>query len=254
MNDREQALLEIEQIVSENPKNVDPEIRKRFWKLVRQIKRTPKPDSDEVAVASRIRNQLFEASRGRIYPLWPSVGAFFLLGLIFPTIWYLRLLFVPLDTSIIFSWTMSDWWVFLRRLGSLLAATFFFYPLGRLIAGKWAGIRIDGMCRGMYSEPTLKIEYESFLLASPPKRKWFFFFAGAWTIITLLLLGSIGWLIAGDISGIITVVFLTVSEGAAIISGTTKNVGGEMAHYNRERKIERAWKRKLALMENSSKI
>jgi hypothetical protein len=142
-------------------------------------------------------------------------------------------------------WSMSDWWIFLRRLGSLLGATFFFYPLGRLIGGKWAGIRIDGMSRGMYGEPTLKIDYESFLLASPSKRKWFFFFAGAWTIITSLALGLVGLLQVGDLCGVLTALFLAVSEGAAIVSGTTKNIGGEMAHYNREKKIEEVWKRSL---------
>ncbi len=248
MSDRTQSLLDIERIVSPNPKKVDSETRKRFWKIVREIKRSPDPDTEEVVIASRIRNLLFEARRGRTYPLWLSIGTLFLLGLL-PTIWYLRLLSVPLVTSNILSWTLSDWWVFLRRFGSLMAAVFFFYPLGRLIAGKWAGIKLDGMCRGMYSEPTVKIDYESFLLASPPKRKWFFFFAGAWTIITSLLLGSIGLFIAGDISGVVTVLFLTVSEGLAIISGTTKNVGGEMAHYNREKKIERAWRRKVAMIE-----
>jgi hypothetical protein len=249
MSDRLDSLLAIERIVSSDPKKVDSDTRKRFWKLVRQIKRSPNPDPEESAIASRIRNLLFKARRGRTYPLWPCVGILFLIGIL-PTIWYLELLTVPLVTSNILSWTISDWWVFLRRLGSLMAATFFFYPLGRLIAGKWAGIKLDGMCRGMYSEPTIKIDYESFLLTSPPKRKWFFFFAGAWTIITSLLLGLIGLLTVGDISGVITVIFLTVSEGLAIISGTTKNVGGEMAHYNREKKIERAWRRKLALMED----
>ena len=251
MNDRQQSLLEIEQIVSKDSKNVDAETKTRFWKLVRQIKRSPSPDEIEVVIATRIRNQLFEARRGRTYPLWPSIGTFFLLGLLFPTIWYLQLLSVPLDASNILSWTMSEWWVFLGRLGSLMSVTFFFYPFGRLIAGKWAGIKIDGMSRGMYSEPTLKIDYETFLLTSPPKRKWFFFFAGAWTIITLFLLGLVGWLIAGDISWIIPVVFLTISEGLAILSGSTHNLGGEMAHYNRERRIEKAWKRKLAMMENA---
>jgi hypothetical protein len=95
----------------------------------------------------------------------------------------------------------------------------------------------------MYIEPTLKIDYETFLLATPSKRKWFFFFAGAWTIITSLALGLVGLVLVGDHSGTITALFLGISEGAAILSGTTHNVGGEMAHYNRERKIERAWQK-----------
>ena len=72
-----------------------------------------------------------------------------------------------------------------------------------------------------------------------------FFFAGLWTIITSLALGLVGFILVGDYCGIITGLFLGISEGLAIWSGTTHNVGGEMAHYNRERKIERAWRKNL---------
>lgn len=243
MTDRLQELEHIDEIISNDPENAPLEVRRQFWRIVKQIKRDAKPDENEVKKAARIRNVLFRAKRGRTLPLWPSVTLMFLIGALGPTIWYLRLLEVPITANNILAWTASDWWVFLRRLGSLMAATFFYYPLGRLIAGKWAGIRIDGMSRGMYVEPTLKIDYESFLLATPTKRKWFFFFSGAWTIITSLALGLVGLLQVGDLSGVVTVFFLTTSEGAAIISGTTKNIGGEMAHFNRERMIERAWRR-----------
>ncbi|MHA1965740.1 MAG: hypothetical protein ACW97G_14260 [Candidatus Thorarchaeota archaeon] len=245
MSDSLQELEQIEEIVSQNPRATPPEIRKQFWRIVRQIKRSPRPDISEVRQAARIRNLLFKVKRGRTYPLWPCVILLTLIGVLGPTIWYLRLLEVPLQWEAILVWTTSDWWVFLRRLGSLLGATFFFYPLGRLIAGKWAGIRIDGMSRGMYSEPTLKIDYESFLLANPHKRKWFFFFAGIWTVITSLALGLVGLVLVGDLCGIITVLFLGISEGLVIWNGTTHNIGGEMAHYNREKKIERAWRRNL---------
>lgn len=245
MSDTLHKLNQIEEIVSQDPRNTSPEIRRQFWRIVRQIKRSPRPDITEVKQAARIRNILFKEKRGRTYSLWPCVILLGLLGALGPTIWYLRLLEVPLQWDAILVWTMSDWWVFLRRLGSLLGVIFFFYPFGRLIAGKWAGIRIDGMSRGMYSEPTLKIDYESFLLATPHKRKWFFFFAGIWTIITSFALGLVGLVFVGDLCGIITVLFLGISEGLVIWSGTTHNIGGEMAHYNRERKIEKAWRSKL---------
>lgn len=245
MSDTHQKLDEIERIVSQDPKNTPTEVRKQFWRIVREIKRSPSPEIAEVKQAARIRNFLFEERRGRTYPLWPCIILLTLIGLLGPTLWYIRLLDVSLDWNAFLIWKTSDWWIFLRRLGSLLAATFFFYPLGRLIAGKWTGIRIDGMSRGMYIEPTLKIDYETFLLAPPPKRKWFFFFAGIWTVITSFLLGLIGLILVGDLCGIITVLFLGISEGAAILSGTTKNIGGEMAHYNRERKIVRAWRRQI---------
>lgn len=243
--DRLQELEQIEEIVSKDPKNTPKEVRKQFWKIVRQIKRTPQPDINEVKLAARIRNMLFKAKRGGTIALWPSVILLFLIGALGPTLWYLRLLQVPIQGDNLLVWTMSDWWVFLRRIGSLMATVFCFYPFGRLIAGKWAGIRIDGMSRGMYNEPTLKIDYESFLLTTPHKRKWFFFFAGAWTIITSLILGLVGLFLVGDLSGIVTVLFLFISEGLVIISGTTHNVGGEMAHYNREKRIEKAWKKNL---------
>lgn len=243
MSDNLQELDTIEEIVSQNPKDAPLEIKRQFWRIVTQIKQTPNPDIKEVQQVARIRNILFKAKRGKTYPLWPCVILLTLIGFLGPTIWYLRLLDVPLDWNAILVWTNSDWWVFLRRIGSLMAAVFFFYPLGRLIAGRWTGIRIDGMSRGMYGEPTLKIDYETFLLSTPSKRKWFFFFAGLWTIITSFALGLVGLLLVGDHSGTITALFLGISEGAAIWSGTTKNIGGEMAHYNRERKIEPVWRR-----------
>ncbi|MHA2020312.1 MAG: hypothetical protein ACW98J_04275 [Candidatus Thorarchaeota archaeon] len=246
MSDTTERLDQIEKIVAKDPKNTPRDARKQFWRIVRQIKRQPHPDLTEVRYAARIRNMLFKERRGRTYPLWPSVILMTLVGVFAPTLYYLRLLGVPLSGGNILAWTASDWWVILRRIGSLMGAVFCFYPFGRLIAGKWARIRIDGMSRGMYSEPTLKIDYESFLLASPSQRKWFFFFAGAWTIITSFLLGLVGLIQVGDISGVITALFLIISEGAAIVSGTTKNIGGEMAHFNRERKVEIVWKQNLA--------
>lgn len=245
MSDTLERLYQIGEIVTKDPKSTPRETRKEFWRIVRQIKGQPNPNLTEVKQAARIRNLLFKERRGRTYPLWPSVILLTTIGLLGPTIWYLRLLEVPLHWDMILIWNPSDWWVFLRRLGSLLGATFFFYPLGRLIAGKWASIRIDGMSRGMYGEPTLKIDYESFLLASPQKRKWFFFFAGIWTIITSFALGLVGLILVGDLCGVVTVLFLGISEGLAIWSGTTKNIGGEMAHFNRERKIEKDWRRNL---------
>jgi hypothetical protein len=38
---------------------------------------------------------------------------------------------------------------------------------------------------------------------------------------------------------------LLLFEMRVIASGSPKPTGGEMAHYNREKKIERAWRKKF---------
>jgi hypothetical protein len=71
MSDSLQELEQIEEIVSQNPRATPPEIRKQFWRIVRQIKRSPRPDISEVRQAARIRNLLFKVKRGRTYPEGP---------------------------------------------------------------------------------------------------------------------------------------------------------------------------------------
>jgi hypothetical protein len=85
----------------------------------------------------------------------------------------------------------------------------------------------------------------SFLKAPPPKRKWFFFFSGLWTIITSILAGAVGFFVGGDITPFIPAIFLILFEGYVVLTGTAKKSRGEMGHYNREKKIEKAWKKKL---------
>ncbi|UCE11111.1 MAG: hypothetical protein JSW61_04015 [Candidatus Thorarchaeota archaeon] len=245
MSERLAELQEIRGVVAGNPKDTPLQTRKRFWKLVRQVKRSPKPDEDEIVLASEIRDMLFEAQRGRTYPTLTVVTMLSIVA-VFPFVWYVRLLGIPLDWANMLAWSSSDWWLFTRRLLDVLLLVFLLYPFGRLIAGRWLGIKIEGFCRGMYNEPALKMNYESFLRLHVPRRKWFFFLGGAWTVITALALGVIGLLISGDWTGILVALFLGGSEGAAIVSGTTKKIGGEMAHFNRERKIERRWRRNLA--------
>jgi hypothetical protein len=143
-------------------------------------------------------------------------------------------------------WGLAGWGMFGLRLLTIMAIVFFFYPFGRLIAGRWAGIKFEGMCRDQFYEPTLKIDYVSFLKARPPKRKWLFFFAGFWTIITSFCAGILGFVLGGDITGFIPAVLLFVGEGCAVKSGAPKDTFGEMGHYNREKKIEKAWKKRLA--------
>jgi hypothetical protein len=240
-------MTELERVreeVRQDPHTVSDDTRKYFWKLVRQIKREPSPNEEEIVVAAEVRDLLFEASRGKTYRLGSTLGIMILMGFV-PLLAYLWLLQTPLIWSNILGWTMADVWQFIFRLLCIFGVIAFFYPLGRLIGGKALGIRLLGICRDQYYEPTIKIDYVTFLMATPPKRKWFFFFAGFWTVITSLALGIIGLILAGDITGFIPAAILLIFEGYVVYSGNPSSARGEMGHYNREKKIERAWRKKL---------
>ena len=195
-------LGEIHSIVTQNPKDVPQETSRQFWKIVRQIKREPRPDEQEVIKASEIRNVLFETNRGRTYPLGPFLLLETLLGLL--ALWgYIWALGTSLEWTGIIAWSLSDWMSFGIRFLFVFAVIAFLYPLGRVIAGKWAGIKLEGMCRDQYYEPTVKIDYVTFLKAPAWKRKWFFFFAGFWTVITSIWLWIVGMILGSDYTALI---------------------------------------------------
>lgn len=250
MSERLQELEQILETIEQDPKEVPLETRKFFWKLVRQIKRSPTPDQEEVVMAAKIRDVLFKANRGGTYPIAPVVALESLIGFIM--LWaYLWLLNFPLDWSGVFSWSLIDWGNFALRFVCIMGCIAFFYPYGRIIGSKWAGIKLDGMCRNEQYEPTLKINYVSFLNAPASKRKWFFFFAGIWTIIIGLMVGVIGFFIAADYTAFVPVFLLVTFEGYVVWKGSPKLSGGEMGHYNREKKIERVWKKRATKLNES---
>ncbi|MGY5860010.1 MAG: hypothetical protein RTU63_11625 [Candidatus Thorarchaeota archaeon] len=240
-----ERMSELERILEE-VKDVDevaPPTRKQFWKLVRQIKRERKPDRAEIKTATKIRNILFEKKTSRIYDIgWFLVGEL-VFGIIFMSAYTLALL-IPVSWSSILSWGLFEILVILVRFICLFAVVALFYPYGRLMVGTAYGIKFDGMYFSEQKEPGLKIEYESFLKAKPASRKWFFFFSGLWTLIVAFGCGLIGWHLDGDIIGFaVSAVFLCF-YGYVIGTGNPSNSRGEMGHYNREKKIERAWKKK----------
>jgi len=245
MSERLQDLQRIEKEIA-NSTEISKETRKYFWKLVRQIKSDRNPDLEEVRVATKVRNTLFDIDRGRTY----SIGPFLALETIFGILSFLLYLYglqTPVNWMNILSWGLPEIIAIIIRFVGIFLVIAFFYPYGRLIAGRSLGIKLEAMCFDEYKEPTLKIDYQTFLLTSPPRRKWFFFFAGLWTLITDLVMGFIGWFIAGDILGFIIVIFFIIFYGSVIRTGTTSHGRGEMAHYNREKKIERSWKKKSRL-------
>ena len=213
-----------------DPKNVPPEVKKRFWKLVGQIKRTSPPDEEVVDKASEIRDLLYRQRLGKTIPLKIALPIWFVLGAAF-FLHYFRNVGQE-------DWGgLTDW----RCVLTILAVVAFFYPFGRLIAGKLTGIKFDGLSRDIYFLPTLKINYPSYLKVSPPKRQWMFFFAGIWTVITAVIVGIVGYLLAEDITGFVVATILAISELVAL-TGILGKWGGEIGHFLRERRIVRDWK------------
>ncbi len=236
MSELERILLEVKESAE-----VSKDTRRNFWKLVRQIKRANDPDISEIKTATKIRNVLFDMDRGKTYAIGPFVAAETVLGIL-SFVLYLHGLNTPVSWTNFLSWGFPEIIaVFLRFTGIFLMIAFF-YPYGRLIAGTVLGIKLEAMGFSKYKEPALKIDYETFLLATPSRRKWFFFFAGLWTMITAVGTGLIGWFIAGDILGFIIGVFFIGFYGFVIGTGVTYPNRGEMSQYNREKKIEKAWK------------
>ncbi|TFG32138.1 hypothetical protein EU528_04335 [Candidatus Thorarchaeota archaeon] len=242
MSERLSKLKQIHEDIRKNDE-VSIATRKHFWKIVREIKRERDPDDEEIKTATIIRNILFERRISRVYSLSWFLGVETLFGIFFGLV-YVSTFNIPISWFDIISWNIFEVLIILIRFFCIFTMIALFYPYGRLIAGRAWGIKFDGMYFSAQKEPGLKLEYESFLRATPTKRKWFFFFSGLWTFITAFGLGIIGWLFAKDILGLSLSVIFLCFYGYVIGTGTPKNSRGEMGHFNREKMIEKSWKKK----------
>jgi hypothetical protein len=244
MSSRITELEKIRSFVKANKSEVPTDTRKEFWKLVRQIKRETQPDQSEIAIAAEIRNILFELDRGKVYQIAPFLGLEIAGGFL-AFFAFLYGLAIPISWSVILSWSLTEIGAVIIRFLGLFFVVALLYPCGRLIAGGVLGIKLEAWCFDEYKEPTLKIDYVTFLQASPNKRKMFFFISGLWTLILSLLLGIVGFVLGGDILGFLFSFFLILFYVYVIGTGTTSHGRGEMAHYNREKKNEKIWRKKV---------
>ncbi|PNX52905.1 MAG: hypothetical protein BV458_07190 [Thermoplasmata archaeon M9B2D] len=244
MSNRITELERIRDLVKKSTSDVPKETRKEFWKLVRQIKREVKPDQEEVAIAAETRDILFLLDRGKVYPIAPFLGLEIIGGLLAFLV-FLYGMTTPVNWMAVTTWTLTEIFAVVIRFLGLFFVVALFYPCGRFIASKLFGIRLDAWCFDEYKEPTLKIDYVTFLLAPPNRRKWFFFISGLWTLILSMFAGFVGFILGGDILGFAFSLFLILFYVYVIGTGTTSHGRGEMAHYNREKKIEKSWRMKL---------
>ncbi|MFX1475732.1 MAG: hypothetical protein ACFFCO_09705 [Promethearchaeota archaeon] len=214
-------------------------MRRRFWRIVGKIKRMPSPSQAVVKKAAEIRDILYEQRLGKPKPLgWLAV--WFLGGVFCVSV---HLWAVTLGPPYIGEFFYDIMVVMSIRGSTVGGAIVAFYPFGRLIIGKITRIRLDGITRDIYFLPTLKINYETYLVAHPPHRQWFFFFAGAWTVITATWLGVLAFLLSGEWIGLAIALILAIAEAfGAIIGGKW---AGELGHFKRERRIVRDWRQNL---------
>ncbi len=196
------------------------------------------PSKAAIQKAAEIRDILYEQRLGKPKPVsW--LALWFLLGVICVGA---HLWAVTLGPPYVGDFFYDFLIVMSIRGGTVGGAIFALYPFGRLIAGKRAKIRLDGITRDIYYLPTLKINYVTYLEASPPSRQWFFFFAGVWTVITATWVGILGFLLGrGEWIGLAIALVLAIAEAfGAIIGGKW---AGELGHFKRERRIVRDWRR-----------
>lgn len=230
-------LNRIHKQVTKNPDNVPSNVKKRFWKLVGQIKRISNPDKKITVKVSEIRDLLYSHKYGGSIPLWLALPIWFTLGFI--------CLF-----GFIYA-VMNDVWGGIEgyRHWTIWWTMVCFFPFGRLIAGRFTGIKFDGLALTYYIFPTLKTNYSSYLTASPPKRKWFFFFAGIWTAIITGVMGIIGYIGTGDKIYLLPFIMIAIIDLIAF-TGILGKWGGEMWNFHRERRIVHDWSK---LMERNTK-
>jgi hypothetical protein len=227
-----EELNEIHKQIMKDPTNIPSEVKARFWKLVGQIKRTPNPDKEIVEKASEIRDLLYARKYGGYIPLWLATPIWFVLGFLCVYGFIYAVIHNVWD-GIGGYRHFTIWWTIV-----------FLYPFGRIIAGKFTGIKLDGLVMTHFLLPTFKVNYPSYLLTSPPKRQWFFFFAGAWTTIIAGIMGLFGYLIVKDM--ILFIPFIITGLGELVATkGIMGKWGGEMNNFHRERKVVSDW-RKLA--------
>jgi hypothetical protein len=278
-----QELHQIQQLIMEDPVNLPKDKTKRFWWIVGRIKRQSAPDPRLVEVVADIRDRLYLARLGStkpiwiVLPLWTGLG----LGIIGIVLMFSvpDLVLIATITSVIFTLLFSLGFIWIiglsKRIASILLVAMVggtiiidvilglislellafanqfllfavipcFYLHGRYLGGLIAGIKFDGVSRDVFYLPTLKINYRSYLLASPLSRQWIFLFGGLGTVVTSFFMAIIQFLVFGVPYLIIVPIVLLIGEILDYLNLAGKLSGGEFAHLRRERRIINDWKK-----------
>ncbi|NHJ33188.1 MAG: hypothetical protein FK732_10015 [Asgard group archaeon] len=223
-----EELNEIHKQVLKDPINIPSDIKKRYWKLVGQIKRTPNPNKEIVAKASEIRELLYSHQYGPSIPSWIILPILLILAITCEYTFFYAVIY-NLSGAIDGYKYWSIWWTMV-----------FLYPFGRLTAGIFTKIKFDNFVLTPVFFPNLKVNYQSYLNTSPPKRQWFFLFCGLWSPIVTGILGITRYIVTVNLFSLHAFIIMFIVE---IISatGVFGKWGGEMNNFHRERKIVHDW-------------
>ncbi|MHA2226691.1 MAG: hypothetical protein ACXAC8_15880 [Candidatus Hodarchaeales archaeon] len=278
-------LEEMRKTIRIDQSQLNPEARKRFWRIVGEIKRQTSPDSQVVEIASEVRDTLYKQRLGStkpiriILPLWTVCGFGVVLSSLFfsnPDLIYLGMC---LSWLVITVFTLGYLWiVYLSKkwrytiliasvggtvIGDLLlavisidllvgvnrflmiAAVPCFYLHGRWVGGKISSIQFDGVSQDIFYLPTLKINYQSYLLAQPPARQWIFFCGGIGTVVTFGIVATVQLIVFGDPLFYLFPIVLLFGEILDYLNLAGPLSGGEFHHLRRERKIIGDWKKRI---------
>lgn len=279
-------LIELKAKAETDPKTIPLEDRKKFWRVVGKIKRMDKPEKNEVKLLAEIRELFYMDRFGDTRPIKPvligctiaAVGIIIsivmmkeddtrVLGMILS--WVFFTIF-----SLIYSWILKmnvkwttitftflvlltiiidlilleyalDWFLIFNQIGMVIAVPIL-YLHGRWIGGLVSGIKFDGVNRDIYYLVSLKVNYESYLLAKPDKRQWIFFFGGIGTVITGYIVSIILLIVYSNPYLFIFPTLLFFGELLDYRGAAGKLAGGEFQHLRREHRIIKDWKDSLA--------
>lgn len=268
-----------------DPKSIISTDRKKFWKIVGQLKREDKPDINQVKTLAEIRELFYKDRFGDTRPINPilvgntitSVGIIIsiimmkdietrVLGMILS--WAFFSMF-----SLMYSWILRmntkwtsitfallvvstiimdlilleyaiNWFLIFNQIGMVIAVPIL-YLHGRWIGGLVSGIKFDGVNRDIYYLITLKVNYESYLMARPDKRQWIYFFGGIGTVITGLIVSIILLIVYSNPYLFLFPILLFFGELLDYRGAAGKLAGGEFQHLRREHRIIKDWKESL---------
>lgn len=285
LNKQKDWLKELKVRAEIDPKTLPKEDRKKFWRIVGQVKRMDKPDIEEINTLVEIRELFYKDRFGDTRPvnLILILNTISALGIIISII-----LMKEVDTrvlgmilswvffsifSLVYSWILKmntkwtgitfaffvlltiildlvlleyaiKWFLIFNQIGMVIAVPIL-YLHGRWIGGLVSGIKFDGVNRDIYYLITLKVNYESYLMARPDKRQWIYFFGGIGTVITGLIVSLILLIVYSNPYLFLFPILLFIGELLDYYGKAGRLSGGEFQHLRREHRIIKDWKDSL---------